>query len=187
MKASLIKRLLPAVFQRAMLSRAPLEAILTVMEEQHTPAESVLSRLNTYFDPRRTPDDFVPYLASWVDLEMLLDPSHSGAEPAAPVLSTGVGHLRELVANAATLSHWRGTRKGLSLFLETATGVNGFEVNEAVTGPNGKVRPFHLLITAPKELIQHRALLQRIVELEKPAYVTYELVFSPQQATAATD
>lgn len=183
MKTAQIKRLLPSIFQRAMRSEGPLPAILGVMEGMHAPDESVLSGLETVFDPRRTPDAFVPYLASWMDLEVLLDVSRTAPTPS---LSTGVGRLRELVANAATLSHWRGTRKGLTLFLETATGVSGFDVNETVLGANGQVRPFHLRITAPERLTAHRSLVQRIIELEKPAYVTYELVFGPPQPESAS-
>lgn len=178
MKASQIKRLLPSTFQGAWTPGSPLAAIFALMEDHHTPAEAVLSHLNTFFDPRRTPDAFVPYLASWVDLEMLLDLSHA-EEGSAPThsLSTGVGRLRELVANAAKLSHLRGTRTGMRLFLETATGATGFEIDEAVKGTDGKIKPFHLLISAPGEVASHRGLIQRIIELEKPAYVTYELVF----------
>ena len=179
MKASQIKRLLPSTFQRAWTPVSPLAAILALMEDHHTPVESVLSRLNTFFDPRRAPDAFVPYLASWFDLEILLDLSHSEDGPPTPALSTGVGRLRELVANAATLSHWRGTRTGMRLFLEIATGSTGFDINEAVKGADGNVKPFHLMVTAPGALLPHRGLIQRLIELEKPAYVTYELVFRP--------
>jgi hypothetical protein len=90
-----------------------------------------------------------------------------------------------LAATAATLSRWRGTRKGLSLFLETATGMKGFEVDEEVR-EEGKIKPFHLRITAPGELIAHRMLIQRIIELEKPAYVTYQLEFGSTREQIVT-
>lgn len=147
----------------------------------HAPAESVLDDLAIVFNPYRTPYVFVPYLAGWVDLEVLLDVPHSGGASSIPSLSTGVGRLRELAAVAIKLSHWRGTRKGLRLFLETATGMGGFEVNEHIRDANGKEKPFHLRISAPRELASHRTLIQRIIELEKPAYVTYELEFGSQQ------
>jgi hypothetical protein len=54
-------------------------------------------------------------------------------------------------------------------------------VEEQVLDSDGKARPFHLRITAPQELAEHRILIERIVELEKPAYVTYELRFESQQ------
>ena len=177
MKKAQIKRLLPAVFQTAVRPGSPLFAILDVMETMHAPVEAALDRLDVTFDPHRAPDAFVPYLASWVDLEGLLDIPRIRGMASTPSLSTGLGRLRELTAAAVTLSQWRGTRKGLRLFLETATGVTGFEVDEQVRGPDGKARPFHLRVTAPKELAEHRILIERIVELEKPANVTYELGF----------
>lgn len=180
MKKEQIKRLLPLVYQRAVQPGNPLFAILDVMEMMHAPSESALDRLEVNFDPYRAPDAFVPYLASWVDLEVLLDVPRTGSPSSTPSLSTGLGRLRELTRAAVTLSQWRGTRKGLCLFLETATGKKGFEIDEQVAGPDGKIKPFHLRITAPSELAEHRILIQRIVELEKPAYVTYELVFGSQ-------
>jgi phage tail-like protein len=179
MKKARIKRLLPAVFQRAVEPGNPLFAILDVMEDMHAPSESALDSLDVNFDPYHAPEAFVPYLASWVDLEVLLEAPHTGSPSSTPSLSTGLGRLRELTAAAATLSQWRGTRKGLCLFLETATGLGGFEVNEQVLNGDGKVKSFHIRITAPSELAGHRVLIQRIVELEKPAYVTYELEFGP--------
>ena len=187
MKKEQIKRLLPSVFQRTAAPGNPLAAILEVMETMHAPSESVLERLHTIFDPYQTPDEFVPYLASWVDLEVLLDTSRGGSSASRPSLSTGLGRLRELTAAAVTLSQWRGTRKGLQLFLETAMGIKGFEIDEETTGSNGKSRPFHLKITAPEQLAEHRPLLERIIELEKPAYVTYELLFVPGQGTTGTN
>lgn len=181
MKKAQIKRLLPAVFQTAVRPGNPLFAILDVMEAMHAPVESALDHLDVTFDPHRAPDAFVPYLASWVDLEVLLDVPRAQGLTSAPSLSTGLGRLRELTAAAMTLSQWRGTRKGLCLFLETATGATGFEVEEQVLDSGGRARPFHLRITAPQELAEHRILIERIVELEKPAYVTYELRFESQQ------
>src|SRR5262249_20661562 len=175
-----IKRLLPSVFQRTAPAGSPLSAILDVMEAMHAPSEAALENLPVTFAPYRTPDAFVAYLASWVDLEVLLDIPRGAKTAAAATLSTGLGRLRELTAAAITLSQWRGTRKGLELFLETATGMRGFEIEEKVMGADGKPRPFHLRITARGQLVTHRALVERIIELEKPAYVTHELQFGPQ-------
>lgn len=180
MKKEQIKRLLPSVFQRTADPGSPLLAILEVMEAMHAPSEAALENLPVTFNPYRTPDAFVPYLASWVDLEVLLDSPRGLRTSAAASLSTGSGRLRELTAAAMTLSQWRGTRKGLQLFLETATGMSGFVIEETVTGADGKVKPFHVRITAPGQLSKHRALVERIIELEKPAYVTHELQFESQ-------
>ncbi|MFP2929003.1 phage tail protein [Pyxidicoccus sp. 3LG] len=165
MRSPDIQRLLPGVFQRTVLPGSPLLALLEVMEALHAPSEAVLARLEAHFDPRRAPDRFVPFLARWVGMDL-------------PV-TTGLGRLRELVAAAVEISRWRGTARGLRLFLTTATGRTDFEVDEAVPGPDGRKRPFHVRVRAPAEVFAHRLLLERIIEREKPAYVTYELHFAP--------
>jgi phage tail-like protein len=181
MKKGQIKRLLPSVYQGTALPGNPLFAILDVMETLHAPCEQALDRLHENFDPNCAPDGFVPYLASWVDLEVLLDVPPKDSSSPTPSLSTGTGRLRELTGAAVTLSQWRGTRKGLSSFLEIATGAKGFVVDEEVRGDDGKLKPFHVRVTVPGELAEHRSLIERIVELEKPAYVTYELEFASQR------
>lgn len=163
MRSPEIRRLLPGVFQRTAQPASPLAALLEAMEVLHAPSEGVLSRLESHFDPRRAPDRFVPFLARWVGMDL-------------PV-TTGLGRLRELVAAAVDISRWRGTARGLRLFLTTATGRTDFEVDESVPGPDGLPRPFHIRVRAPAEVEAHRLLLERIIEREKPAYVTYELHF----------
>ena len=88
-----------------------------------------------------------------------------------------MGCLRELVAAAAYLSKWRGTMRGLTLFLETATGAPGFEINENVPDSDGSLRPYHIRVRAPEGVVSHRRLIEMIIEQEKPAYVTYDLEF----------
>jgi len=43
------------------------------MEALQAPDEAVLERLDAIFDPRRTTDEFVPFLAYWADLTRLFD------------------------------------------------------------------------------------------------------------------
>ena len=173
-----IEQLLPGVFERTLHERSPLRALVHVMDALHEPAESILATLDSTFDPRRTPEPFVPFLARWVDLERLLVERGEGARARRirPSISTGLGRLRELVAAAARLSKWRGTTRGLLGFLRTATGENDFEIRENVDS-QGRPRLFHIVVCAPASLESHRVLLERIIELEKPAYVTSELVF----------
>lgn len=178
MQQTQIKRLLPAIYQAAVRPGNALFAILDVMEKLQAPTEAALDRVEVNFNPYRAPDVFVPYLASWVDLERLLDIPRLQGSSSMPAFSTGLGRLRELIAAAVTLSKWRGTRKGLCLFLETATGTKGFLVEERVADDNGRIKPFHVRVTAPKKLDAHRVLIEKIIDLEKPAYVTYELHFA---------
>jgi phage tail-like protein len=180
MKWNEIKGLLPEVFQRTVQPASPLLALLQVMETLHAPPEDVLEHLDAYFDPYRTPDRFVPFLARWVDLERLLVDAPDAYTPnSLPAFPSGLGRLRLLVASAAELSKWRGTARGLIQFLETATGTLGFKIDEHVPGPDGRPLPFHMRVAAPAAALPHQVLIQRIIEMEKPAYVTYELIFQP--------
>jgi phage tail-like protein len=176
-----IAQLLPAVFQRTLKDGSPLAGLLQVMETLQVPSEAVLARLDAIFDPRRTSDQFVPYLAYWADLSRLFDeglPSKHDLALGGLTISSGLGRLRELIANASYLSQWRGTKKGLLLFLQTATGVGNFEIAENVD-LLGQPRQFHISVRCPKECAQYSQLIERIVELEKPAYVTHEVSFGP--------
>ena len=171
MKRAAIEPLLPNNFRRTLAPGSPLAALLDVMEDLHAPSEEVLAGEDAYFDSRRTPDRFVPYLAGWVDLAALLEEgrAHGGPPPEFP---SGSGRLRELISLASYFSRWRGTLAGVRRFLEVATGETGFAIDE---NPGG--RAFHLAVRAPRSSEGYRALIERIVELEKPAHVTFELVF----------
>ncbi|WP_250454440.1 phage tail protein [Caballeronia sp. ATUFL_M2_KS44] len=174
MKRREIEALLPALFSNAaQQGNAVLNALLEVMEALHERPEAILRDFDAWFDPLRTPDAFVPWLARWVDLDrFFVRSSRTGA--AAPV-SVGVGRLRELIRQASYLSKWRGTRKGLIAFLETAVGVSGFEVHEAVEQADGSVKAFHIRVSMPASAERHRVLIEQIIQSEKPAHITYEL------------
>jgi len=173
-----IEVLLPGVFQRTVGDGTPLVSVLDAMEGLHAPSEDVLQQLEIYFDPRRTPDAFVPLLARWVDLDWLMvehpeDPFPGDFTP----LVTGTGRLRELIATVVQLSAWRGTNPGLARFLFTATGIDGFEIEESPAGPDGAPIPFHIRVHAPAAAEPYAPLIHRIVETQRPAYVTFDIHF----------
>lgn len=177
MRRNEIKHLLPGVYQLALHPVATgelepdrrLAAALDAMEELHQPSEEILEHLDAFVDPRRAPDDFVTYLAGWVDLDWLAVGGR---------VTTGPGRLRELVSVAMALSRWRGTARGLLDFLRAATGVSGFRIDEQPLGPDNQPVPFRIRITAPGVMREHAALIERIVEAEKPAFVTYEVRYA---------
>ena len=186
MKRKKIERLLPQIFRRTAKSGTVLFTLLEVMEVLHEPVEQTLDGLPRFFSPHAAPDPFVPLLATWVDLDWLWQVE--GQSPTRPVkatdqvrnLSCGLGRVRDLIDSVAYLSRWRGTRRGLCGFLELATGMKGFKIDESVPGPDGRPMPFHIRVTVPGK--EHRALIERIVREEKPAYVTFELRFEEPQA-----
>jgi phage tail-like protein len=159
-----IKTLLPSMFRQAAGIGSPLSSIFGVMEGLHETTEDILGSLHAVFDPLRTPEQFVPFLAKWVDLDWI---TGEGSFP------MDTGRFRELIAIAWYLSQWRGSARGLLLFLETATGVQGFSIRENLTDGKGKVIPFHIEVAVPAEASPQLHLIERIIENEKPAYVTY--------------
>ncbi|MGY4912670.1 phage tail protein [Micromonospora aurantiaca (nom. illeg.)] len=165
MRRAAIERLLPAAYQRAAGPGSVLGALLDVMEALHAPDEAVLADVDALFGPYRTPDGFVAYLTRWVAMD------HVVAAPRADApLPLPVGRLRDLVAHGALLARWRGTPYGMRTALELATGVTGFVLHEP---PD---RPFHLVVRVPPAAADRLALVTRIVEAEKPAAVTVEVV-----------
>jgi len=177
MQANRIRQLLPVVFQEGAAPGSPLSALLLVMEVLQEPDEEVLANLDRILDPRRTAEPFVYFLAHWADLDRFFAETDRRKKRDEFHFSSGVGQLRELVACAATISKRRGTRLGLIALLETATGMRGFDIVENVPDSTGRPRPFHVKIIAPVGADAHRRLIERIVEQEKPAHVTAELVF----------
>lgn len=177
MDRAAIDRLLPGVFRRALPPAAdsPLDAVLDTMVELQRHPESVLADLDLYLDPRRTPvDGMVPYLAGWLDLDYLFAGDGGAYQPSAGLpIGSGLGWLRELVSVGAELAQWRGTRRGLQLFLQAATGVVGFEIDDAS-------RPTHLVVTAPAAAAPFAALVERIVAAEKPVHLTHEVVIKKE-------
>jgi phage tail-like protein len=164
-----VDQLLPGMFQRAAGPGTVVSAALDVMAELHEVDEAILADIDAIFDPYRTPDRFVPFLARWVDLDRLLPPDTSGGDliPFAP----GYGCLRNLVATGAELAQWRGTSAGLRWFLRLATGIDGFTIVEDVPG-----RPFHIEVHAPPEATPYLELVERIVAMDKPAFVTAAVI-----------
>ena len=186
MRASDIQQFLPEVYRRTVREGGVLSAMLEAMDALHAPAERRLDSFDTALDPRRAEPAFVTYLAGWLDLEGLFDvPQDRPAKGTgngndlsnAAVFPAGLGRLRELVAAAASLGRRRGTAEGLRQFLEIATGLDGFTLEEQVAGTDGHPRPFHVRIRCPAAAGHSRTLIDRIIRREKPAYVTYELAF----------
>jgi phage tail-like protein len=180
MKHQELKQLLPEIFQRTDQPGSPLYGLLQAMEILSEPAETTLRQLPEYFDPYTAPENFLPFLASWVDLDRFFSSTPDSAVIETELLQLlDSGRLRELIVAATRLSKLRGTAAGLKLFLETATGVKGFTINENVLQENNDVIPFHIKITAPKTAQRYQVLIERIIEQEKPVYVMHYLEFSP--------
>lgn len=176
MKTTEIKKILPSQFRQGMKKGSPLDAIVNVMANLHIKTEETLADLDRFFAPIRTDESFVPFLAQWVDLDWVYRINGTNSGPDRALISTD--NVRELISLAWYLSKWRGSAKGLILFLETATGIDGFSVNDTPSDEDGRIIPFHMEITVPGSAASKRNLIERIIDNEKPAYVTYTLVIT---------
>lgn len=189
MKRNEIKKLLPIVYQRCVNPGTAIDALLDSMEALHAPSEQVLDKISSYFDPNTAPDPFVRYLAGWVDLDRYLGDELSEETNLSRAFAVSIepGRLRALIAMASSLSQWRGTAKGLKLFLETATGISGFSLEERASLNNGLPQVFHFRVTAPPAAARYQDLIETIINGEKPAYATYELEFVLQETEKSDD
>jgi phage tail-like protein len=170
--------LLPEVIRRGAGPGTPLSALLDVMESMHAPAETAIRDLPAMLDPQSARDDFVPFLASWLGLDDVLP---DGAE-----FEAGTGRLRQLVATSAARARRRGTLDGLRDTLAIATGRVDIGVDDAVAGPDGGVLPFHVDVVVPADAAGLLDLVHRLVEHEKPAFVTARVSLAdPPAATPA--
>jgi hypothetical protein len=170
-QAEIIERL-PDVFKQAITGADPLSALIGVMEDLHARDEEILADFGRFLDPRRTGDEWVPYLSWWVDEAWLFidPPDDPYAQPGRP-FPGGSGALRELVASAAYESKWRGTSAGLIRVLEKATRVRGYRIDEAVKDASGVPLPFVIRVVVPAGAERFLELVARIVAHEKPAHV----------------
>jgi hypothetical protein len=93
MKQTEIKRLLPSIVGRTVRKGTPAWALLEVMEELHAPSEAALEKLDSIFNPHRTPDPFVTMLARWVNLERLFeeDPGEAASPASSFLPNNGTG------------------------------------------------------------------------------------------------
>jgi phage tail-like protein len=179
MRPEEIARLLPEVYQAAAHPGSVLDAALGVMSVLHGSLEQAIAEPDAYADPRRAPPALTPVLASWLGLQRYLDRRTDRLDGGRGRTAPDPGDLRELTAIAADLARRRGTAEALRRFLEAATGATGFSVSDD-TG-----QPFHIRVTVPPAAQGRRDLVERIVQGEKPAFSTAEIVDaqSPTEAT----
>ncbi len=173
MRPEEILRLLPEVLQQGEGPGSVLSVLLECMEQLHHPIEQQLDNLHEIFDPERTPESFVPYLGSWLDLERIFGPKadHTNTQSLPRATRMETQTLRALASMAAELSSLRGTARGLVCFLEVATGLRGFRVRSC-----DEADPYRIEVVAPMGARSVRSLIALIIEQEKPAHVVLERI-----------
>ena len=152
------------------------ERFLRGFEDAKEPLNEMLSGLYRYFDADSAPADFLPWLATWVALD--LDENWLQLK------------RRRLIKEAIWLYRWRGTRKGLSRYLEIYSGVKP-EINDqpfagmrlgagtllgrdTTLGGVG-AHTFVVTLAVPDTSAVSEDTLHLIIESQKPAHTAYDL------------
>lgn len=161
MRRATIERLLPGVYQRTARSAGVLGGLLDAMEVMHAPTEATLAAVDDLFTPYRSPDRMVAFLLGWVAFDHVLP---TGDQPSVPI-----GRMRDLLSIGSAIARYRGTATGLRAAITTATGVAVW-----VTEPAD--RPFHVVVQVPASAAGHLGMIRRLVEAEKPAAVTADVI-----------
>ncbi|HWP92870.1 MAG TPA: phage tail protein I [Thermodesulfobacteriota bacterium] len=134
-------RYLPAVYQEDPISSEFLERFLSLFETVFYGLETEISAVFKYFDPDTTPENFLTWLASWLNF---------GLEEAWPE-----GKKREFIRRASELYKLKGTALGIQRLIEIYTGKTPLIIEYSrigkpvVLGGNFKLGVDSLIIQTP--------------------------------------
>jgi len=130
---------LPAIYHQEDISgRSLLEEFLQIPQHIFSGLEDKKDQIHTYFNPYQVPLEFLPWLASWVDL--ILDESWREEKK------------RNLIKIAIELYKWRGTVKGLKYFLDWFVDVE-VEIKEW-SWPTGLIIGIHSAVDIDTNLME---------------------------------
>lgn len=189
---SLYPQFLPAVYREVDF----IGRFLKIFEQSFEPAVQTFQSLWAYLDPLTAPEALLPFLAQWVGW-------HNEA-------TWSVAQQRSLIRRAMEIYRWRGTRRGLQLYLHLYTGLplqdvtrtahqqpiqiytasrQGFVLGETDLGPTailGGGKPLHFKVRLCPTVGQFldETLVRSIIEQEKPAVCTYDLEIVPIEEDA---
>lgn len=163
---------------------------LMLFESFWAPIDKQIETMPFYFDPALTTPEFLPWLASWLDLAL---------DERLPL-----DRQRRLVQSAVSLYRQRGTKSGLQKFLEIYTGgqveIIEHRARNLRLGPDARLGPgialgrtnvphtFTVKLRLPplsegaddreraRKALERRRAIETLIESEKPAHTAYTLV-----------
>jgi phage tail-like protein len=124
--------------------------------------EAQIGNLATVFDPTQAPEDFLPWLSTWVAFTLRAD-----LEPA---------QQQQFLARIVPLYRRRGTTQNLQDLLFIFTGGTPI-ITEAVDteAAHHFTITLSLPLKPPAERLRQIAIAHGLIDLEKPAHTVYEL------------
>lgn len=143
---------LPTIYQDSDF----LGRFLLIFENLWEPLEARQDNIDFYFHPYTCPAEFLPWLASWLGIEL----DRHWTEP----------QRRAMISEAYELYRWRGTRYGLTRLLELTSGMS-----VEISDENGVAHVMRVRITVPVGGSLERDQLHALIQQHKPAHVGYIL------------
>jgi phage tail-like protein len=129
---------------------------LQIFETLWEPQEWRVDHMHMYIDPRTAPAGMIDWLAGWFDLAINAHWPES--------------RRRRLLAEAADLYRWRGTRYGMTRMIEVCADVTP-DIQEDPNQPF----VFRVLITIPNDREVDLGLIEDLIRAHKPAHSGYVL------------
>lgn len=154
---------------------------LRLFEDILTPIEEKIEQTQYFFDSRYTPKEFMRWLASWIDVDII----ENGA----------TSEQRRLVHDLVELHCWRGTKRGLREHIKLVTGLEAhiskgpagiILSEETILGENTILHRhygrYHFTVTliADDSGMINTQTLKKIIEVHCPAHGTYSLEVASQ-------
>ena len=188
-------RYLPQIFQLAADNENHLmHEFLWIFQQEHDKIGDLLDRLPSLFRPHETEPHFLPWLASWIALQLESD--------------WPVEKQRRWLRKAPALYSMRGTKYALELLLEMYIGVkpellenvwpfDAFRVgvtsevgiSTVVLPPMNLAHCFVVKLPQPASAFTNDQIIRihRVIQAEKPAHTVYFLTFADQGEQADDD
>jgi phage tail-like protein len=149
--------LLPAIYREDPF----LGRYLWAFEQVLLGLEQSIEDLATLFDPAGTPEEFLPWLSSWVAFTLRAD--------------LDVSRQRVFLANVVSLYRRRGTKQNLLSLLTIFTHGGLPTILEDPAQPHY----FHITMRLPRDTpevqLRQSAIAHALIDLEKPAHTYYDL------------
>jgi phage tail-like protein len=177
---------LPAIFHEQKFNgKNFLKDYLWIFQHLLSGVQEKLDNIHTYFHPYYAPSVFLPWLASW--MAMVLDENWTEEKK------------RKLIKNAVEIYKWRGTLRGLKLYLKIITGVEpeiiehhfpfkDFEIGVgSLVGMDSIIEEkvdlahcFTVKVPLPVKKVDDYTIkkIHEIIRTEKPAHTKYFLIFA---------
>ena len=153
-----------------------MQQFILIFESILGPIENTVDSIPFYFDPQMIPEQLLPWLANWVGLT--LDETWP------------IERRRELLKYAVELYRWRGTKRGLTRYLQIYTGATP-EITEYIPGmrlesetrlgvdtrlgSSGTGHHFTVALELDDGAKINRDKIREIIEAQKPAHAAYTL------------